>query len=142
MPSRVSEPKAVPRPTPETAEYWSAAGRGELRLPFCTECQDYVFYPRAACPSCWSTELVWTTLSGRARLFSYLISHLAAPGFEDDVPYAIAIVELDEGPKLMSSIVGVPQTPEALVLDMPLAVEFEARGDQVLPVFRPVEAVS
>jgi uncharacterized OB-fold protein len=129
--------KAVPRPTPETAEYWAAAARGELRLPYCSSCQRYVFYPREACPTCWSTGLTWTTLSGRGRLYSYLISHLAAPGFENEVPYAIAIVELDEGPRLMSSIVGVPQTPEALVLDMPLAVEFEPRGDLMLPVFRP-----
>jgi uncharacterized OB-fold protein len=129
--------KAVPQPTPETAEYWSAAARGELRLPYCSSCQQYVCYPRGACPTCWSTDLKWTTLSGRGRLYSYLISHLAAPGFDNDVPYAIAIVELDEGPKLMSSIVGVPQTPEALLLDMPVAVEFEPRGDQMLPVFRP-----
>jgi len=134
--------KAVPRPTPETAEYWAAAARGELRLPYCAACREYVFYPREACPTCWSTALTWTTLSGRGRLHSYLISHIAAPGFEDDVPYAIAIVELDEGPKLMSSIVGVPQTPEALVLDMPLAVEFEPRGDQMLPVFRPTGEAS
>lgn len=129
--------KAVPVPTPETAEYWSAAARGELRLPYCATCQSFVFYPRAACPTCWSTDLTWTTMSGRGRLHSYLISHVAAPGFEDDLPYAIAIVELDEGPRLMSSIRGVPQTPEGLVLDMPLVVDFEPRGDQVLPVFRP-----
>lgn len=135
--SERSAVKAVPRPTPETAEYWAAAARGELRMPYCPACQKYVFYPREACPGCWSTDLTWRTLSGRGRLFSYLISHIAAPGFEADVPYAIAIVELDEGPKLMSSIVGVPATPEALVLDMPLAVEFEPRGDQMLPVFRP-----
>lgn len=131
--------KPVPTPTPETAEYWRAAARGELRLPFCAACDGYVFYPRAACPTCWSEELTWTTLSGRGRLHSYLISHIAAPGFEEDVPYAIAIVELDEGPRLMSSIRGVPQTPEALVLDMPLVVEFEVRGATAIPVFRPAD---
>jgi uncharacterized OB-fold protein len=132
--------KAVPVPTPETAEYWAAARRGELRLPYCPACVAYVFYPRAACPRCWSTTVVWRTLSGRGRLHSYLISHVAAPGFVDDVPYAVAVVELAEGPRLMSSIRGVPQTPEALELDMPLVVDFEPRGDQVLPVFRPVGA--
>lgn len=132
--------RAAPVPTPETAPYWEAAQRGELRLPHCGNCDEFVFYPRAACPKCWSTDLTWTTLSGRGRLHSYLISHLAAPGFEDDVPYAIAIVELAEGARLMSSIVGVPATPDDLVLDMPLQVEFLPRGDQVLPVFRPIEA--
>ena len=76
--------------------------------------------------------------SGRGRLHTYLISHRPAPGFEADVPYAIAIVELDEGPRMMSNIVGIPNTPEHLVLDMELRVEFEPRGDDMqVPVFRP-----
>jgi uncharacterized OB-fold protein len=75
--------------------------------------------------------------SGRGRLHTYVISHRAAPGFEADVPYAIAVVELDEGPRMLTNIVGVANTPESLVLDMPLEVDFEERGDQVVPVFRP-----
>lgn len=129
--------KATPSPTPETLPYWEAAARGELSLPFCPSCDAYVFYPRGSCPRCWGIELTWRTLSGNGRLHSYLISHVPAPGFEEDVPYAIAIVELDEGPRMMSGIRGVPQTPEALTLDMPLVVDFEARGEWSIPVFRP-----
>jgi hypothetical protein len=66
-----------------------------------------------------------------------LISHRPAPGFADDVPYAIAVVELEEGPRMMTNIVDVEQTPEALVLDMDLTVDFEARAEQSVPVFRP-----
>jgi uncharacterized OB-fold protein len=67
-----------------------------------------------------------------------LISHYAAPGFGDDAPYAIAVVELEEGPRMMTNIVGVANTPENLVLDMELEVAFEQRGDIAVPVFRPV----
>jgi uncharacterized OB-fold protein len=76
-------------------------------------------------------------VSGRARLHSYVISHRAAPGFEDEAPYAIAVVALEEGPRLMTNIVGVENTPENLVLDMELEIAFQERGDQCVPVFRP-----
>jgi uncharacterized OB-fold protein len=89
------------------------------------------------CPACGSRNVEWFTASGRATLYSYVINHRPAPGFEDDAPYAIAVVELAEGPRMMTSIVGVPATPEALELDMPLQVRFEPRGDVSLPVFGP-----
>ena len=74
--------------------------------------------------------------AGRARLFSYVIHHRPAPGFTP--PYAIAVVELEEGPRLMTNIVGCPQTPEALVLDMPLEVVFERQTDHItLAFFKP-----
>jgi uncharacterized OB-fold protein len=81
----------------------------------------------------------WFTASGLATLYSYVISHRPAPGFEEEVPYAIAVVQLAEGPRMMTSLTGVPQTPEDLVLDMPLLVSFQRRGDVSLPVFAPAE---
>ena len=69
-----------------------------------------------------------------------MISHRAAPGFEDQVPYAIAVVELEEGPRMMTNVVGVANTPEALVLDMDLEVDFEPRGAVAVPVFRPARS--
>lgn len=76
--------------------------------------------------------------SGRAVLYSYVISHLAAPGFEP--PYAIAVVQLEEGPRMMSNIVDCAQTPEALQLDMPLQVKFQKLDDEItLAVFRPAQ---
>ena len=77
--------------------------------------------------------------SGRGRLYSYVINHMKAPGFEP--PYAIAVVELEEGPRMMSNILDCPQTPEALVLDMALEVTFEKLTDDItLPQFRPARA--
>ena len=132
--------KAAPLPTPETQPYWDGCAAGELRLQRCTHCDAHYFPPRPFCPDCLSDEVHWEALSGRGTLHTYVINHRAAPGFE--APYAIALVQLEEGPRLMSNIVGVDQTPEALVLDMALEVTFEARGDVHVPLFRPAGAGS
>jgi hypothetical protein len=129
--------KAVPEPTPETQPYWDGAAAGELRIQRCTECGSPFFYPRTSCPFCGSASIEWFTTTGRATLYSYTITHRPAPGFEDDLPYAIAVVQLAEGPRLMANIVGVPNTPDNLVLDMDLEVTFEQRGDLALPQFTP-----
>jgi uncharacterized OB-fold protein len=80
--------------------------------------------------------------SGRATLHTYVINHRPAPGFESEAPYAIAVVQLEEGPRMMTNIVGVANTPENLVLDMDLMVQFQSRGDEMVPVFAPVRASS
>jgi uncharacterized OB-fold protein len=133
----VAAQKAAPVPTPETAPYWEAANRGELRLQRCRDCDAFYFYPRPFCPTCLGGDVEWETLSGRATLLSYTINHRPVPGWEADGPYVIAMVQLEEGPTMMSNIVGVEATPEALELDMPLEVQFDDRGDQKVPVFRP-----
>ena len=106
--------KPVPVPTPETQPFWDGCAAGELRIQRCADCGRPYFYPRPVCPACGSRNVEWFTASGRATLYSYVINHRPAPGFEDDAPYAIAVVELDEGPRMMTSIVGLPATPEAL----------------------------
>jgi uncharacterized OB-fold protein len=132
-----SVPKAVPQPTPTTAPYWEGTKAGELRLQHCADCRKYIFYPRIRCPHCGSANIPWEATSGRGKLHSYVINHVAAPGWQGETPYVIAIVELDEGPRMMSNLVGVAPDPEQLVLDMPLEVVFVPRGDQVLPLFQP-----
>jgi uncharacterized OB-fold protein len=76
--------------------------------------------------------------SGRATLYSYVINHRPRPDM-GKAPHSIAVVTLEEGPRMMTNIVGCPQTPEALVLDMPLVVSFETFGDIALPMFKPAE---
>ena len=131
--------KPVPVPTPETQPFWDGCAAGELRIQRCTDCGKPYFYPRPVCPDCGSANVEWFTASGRATLYSYVINHRAAPGFADDGPYAIAVVQLEEGPRMMTNILGLPATPEALELDMPLQVTFEARGNVSLPQFRPAD---
>ncbi|MBN8890318.1 MAG: DNA-binding protein [Rhodospirillales bacterium 70-18] len=135
----MADPKRPrPMPTPETKHFWDGTRAGELRLQRCDACAKVYFPPRPFCPACASQSVSVFKASGRGRLFSYVINHRPAPGFTGE--YAIAVVELDEGPRMMSNITGCPQTPEALVLDMPLEVTFETMDDEIsLPLFRPVQ---
>jgi uncharacterized protein len=133
----VSPSKSEPIPSPETQPFWDGCAAGELRLQRCETCDAFYFPPRPFCPRCLSDRVEWRPVSGRGALHTYLINHRPAPGFEDDAPYAIAVVQLEEGPRMMSNIVGVENTPENLVLDMPLEVTFEERGKVMLPLFRP-----
>lgn len=128
--------RARPQPTPETRHYWEGAAAGELRLQRCLSCSNVYFPPRPFCPACASREVGAFVASGKAILYSYTIHHRAVPGFKP--PYAIAVVQLAEGPRMMTNIVECPQTPEALQLDMPLEVTFQMLDDEItLPVFRP-----
>ncbi len=128
--------RALPRPTPETQHFWDGTRVGELRLQRCDACAHVYFPPRPFCPSCASRSVSAFPASGRGTLHSYVIHHRPMPGFEP--PYSIAIVKLEEGPQMMSNVVGCPQTPEALELDMPLVVEFKEMSEDItLPLFRP-----
>lgn len=131
--------KPVPKPTPETQPFWDGTAAGELRIQHCRACRRHYFYPRHRCPHCGSGDVEWVTASGRATLYSYVINHRPGRGFEDDGPYAIAIVELEEGVRMMTNIVGTEITPENLLLDIPLHATFEDRGDVRVPLFAPAE---
>src|SRR5579862_3621863 len=114
MPAQGTRPprgKAVPEPTPDTQPYWDGAAAGELRIQRCLDCRVPYFYPRPICPSCGSDQVEWFTASGDATLDSYVIYHRSAPVFEEEGPYAIAVVQRAEGPRMMSSRRGVPATP-------------------------------
>jgi len=134
-----STQRALPIPTPETRHYWDGALRNELLLQRCDECGHTYFPPRPFCPACACRQVSVFKASGRARLLSYVIHHLPDPGFTP--PYAIAVVELEEGPHMMTNIVDCPQTPQALLLDMPVEVAFERLSEEIaLPVFKPAGA--
>ena len=129
--------RALPQPTPETQHFWDGTKANELLLQRCGDCSKTYFPPRPFCPACASREVGVFRASGKGRLYSYVIHHRPVPGFTP--PYAIAVVELDEGPRLMSNIVDCPQTPEALQLDMPVEVTFTKLSDAIsLPQFQPV----
>lgn len=131
--------RARPVPTPETQHFWDGTKAGELRLQKCDDCAKTYFPPRPFCPGCGSRKVSIFKASGKGSLYSYVINHRpAAPGFTP--PYAIAVVELAEGPRMMSNIVECPQTPEALVLDMKLEATFEKLDDTItLPMFKPAK---
>ena len=137
----MSASRPLPRPTPETQHFWDGCREGELRLQRCDECGHVYFPPRPFCPSCSSRAVRVFVASGKATLHSYVINHRPHPAWDE--PHSIAIVELEEGPRMASNVVDCEQTPEALVLDMALEVKFTPVSDDItLPLFRPLGATS
>jgi uncharacterized protein len=128
----------IPVPTPETRPFWAAARRHELSLQRCRACGAHVFYPRAACPHCLGADLEWKRVSGRGRLHTFTVVHRGQKGFPLGPPYVIAIVELDEGPRMMTNLIGIEADPAKLTIGMPVEVVFEDVSAEIaLPRFRP-----
>lgn len=128
--------KPVPQPRAEARPFWEGANRSELWIQRCDTTGRAFFYPRTYSPFVTGGSVSWFRASGRARLFSYIIDHRPPPGFGPG-PHVIAVVELEEGPRMMTNLVGVEPDPDQLELDMPLTVQFEKRGDWAVPVFGP-----
>ena len=126
--------RPLPVPTPETQHFWDGTARGELLLQRCPACATTYFPPQPFCPACSNDEVEVVRASGRGSLSSYVISERAAPGFE--APYVIAVVALDEGPRLLTNLVEVPPDPDRLPLDLPVEVVFQPFGDVTPPLFR------
>lgn len=118
--------KPLPTLTADNRPFWDACREGRLRLQQCGGC-GHVRYPIApVCPSCLSGDFAWAEVSGRGTVFSYIVFHQAYhPGFKGDLPYNVALVQLEEGPRLFSNIVGTPNDQVRI-------------GDAVEVVFDPV----
>ncbi len=129
--------KPLPRIDEESRGYWEALARHEVYVQRCRACRTPRFYPRALCPSCLADATDWVRASGRGTVYSFTVTHQnQAPGFRDDLPYVLAIVELVEGVRLMTNIVCC--APEAVRIGMPVEVVFEdVTPDITLPKFRP-----
>ncbi len=129
----------VPKPTPETKPFWDATKQHTLKIQRCDDCAQHYFYPRPLCPHCLSRNVAWVAVSGRGKLHSFVINHRAPRGFPAAGPFIIGIVELDEGVKMMSNIVGIEPDPKLLRCDMPVEVVFEdITAEITLPKFKPV----
>jgi len=128
--------RPVPTIYPETRFYWDGAKQGKLLLNACNACGGKAYFPpRPFCLACGSRDVGVIEASGKGRLYSYIINHLPAPGYEP--PFTVAVVMLDEGVKMVANILDCPPEPAALVLDMPLEVTFEQRGEIAVPQFKP-----
>lgn len=126
---------ALPVLTPETAHFWEGTKSNRFVLQRCKACSHVYFPPRPFCEACASRAVETFEASGRGTLYSYSIDLMNG---KDGAPVAVAVVELDEGVRLMSNIVETDATPEALVLDMPLEVVFAKVSDDItLTYFRP-----
>ena len=132
-------PTQIPTPTPETAPFWEATKRGELLFQRCTvDGTTFMYWRREPfCPACRSGKVETLTASGRGFVYSYVINQRNMPGMLPAPPSVIALVELDEGPRLVAALSDVDPTPAGVQLDMPVTVRFEQRGDQAVPYFVP-----
>lgn len=134
--------KPLPRVTDLTRPYWDAIQRGELYLQRCDDCRSWVFYPSRWCRACYSSRLTWTRCAGKGVIYSYSIVHYPpSPAFAADVPYVLAIVELAEGPRLMTNLVNCPLEEVAVGLPVRLCCEERAGGFKV-PQFEPARSGS
>ena len=133
-----SRPKPLPVITDENRPFWEACRQGKLLLQHCDPCQRYQFYPRLYCMQCRSTTLHWTEVSGRGVIYSYTIIHQnKSPEFVNDTPYNLAIIQLEEGPRMLSNVVDID--PADLGVDLPVTIVFDPVNDTIsLPRFRPV----
>ncbi|HVB01252.1 MAG TPA: OB-fold domain-containing protein [Acidimicrobiales bacterium] len=127
---------ARPRPviTPETAPFWRSVHEHRLELPMCVPCARHFFPPSKFCPQCWSDSVVWKPVRGTGTILTYVtFRRLYDPSFADLLPYSTAVIELDEGPRLLSRVTG---TLEASV-GARVEVVFEELDDETtLPLFQ------
>jgi uncharacterized protein len=127
----------VPQVGDDNRDFWTGGRDGELRIVRCNGCGYYIHPPSPRCPRCLSDDVKPSAVSGLGRLYTYTVNHRAwSPGVQ--VPYVIAIVQLDEQSdlRLMTNIVGCE--PDQVVIGMPVCVEFREQGEVYAPVFRPV----
>ena len=131
------KPLPLPANSKLTQPYWDGAKRHELMMQRCLKCAQIFFYPREVCPECLSPELEWTKLSGRGRLHSYTVVHQPAnKGFMEDVPYIFAMIQLNEGPKMVSNLVEIDSSE--VEVDMMVEAVFDDVTEEITLIkFKP-----
>jgi len=128
--------RPLPAPTAETKPYWDMAREHKLGLPRCRSCGLSHFYPRPFCPHCGARELEWIETAGTGTVYTFTINRRAAnPAMKERLPYAVAVVELAEGPRVLTNI--VDSDLEQLAIGAAVEVVFERVSDEItLPQFR------
>jgi len=130
--------KPLPKPDPVTAPFWNSLRDRRIAVQRCDDCARYVFYPRALCPHCGSRRLSWTPVSGRGAIHTLTIVEKGPGAFRADGRYVVALVDLDEGCRMMTNIVGVEPHPDHVRIGMPVEIVYDEVTDAVtLPKFRP-----
>jgi len=130
--------KPIPVVNPWARPFWEATKQEKLVFQKCSDCQKNIFYPRIACPECFSDNLEWVEASGKGIIYSYTVVESNSPtAFLADMPYVVAIIKLEEGIQMLSNVIDCD--PYKLTCDMPVEVVFEKLNDEfTLPKFRPV----
>lgn len=132
--------RPLPQPmTPEAKPYWDGLKERKLMLPRCEDCGKAFFYPRSFCPHCHSRRIAWIQASGKGRLYSFEIAYQSLnPAFKIKPPYILAMIELEEGPRMLANLINIEPDPKLVKCDMPVEVVFERLTDEVtIPLFQP-----
>ena len=134
----MTRPPPLPRPSSLTQPFWDATAREELLVQCCSACGTHIFYPRHNCTACGARSLEWVAARGTGSLYTYTVARRPThAAFVDRVPYVIAVVELDEGPRMTTNLVDC--APEDVSVGMRVEVAFGDLQDGLrLPFFRPV----
>jgi uncharacterized OB-fold protein len=138
----MSQPKPRPALDPDSAPYWEACREHRLIVQRCGQCGKTRFPPGPTCPGCGATDHDWIASSGRGRVFSWIVVRHPVPAevYAGDVPYVVALIELEEGVRLVSNVIGC--VPEDVRANMPVTVVFDDVGEVPLPKFRPAPPAS
>ena len=128
----------IPVANPDTKPFWDGCGEGKLLLQRCAVCAAYRHPPSPICPHCLSDQADWVRASGRGKVYTFVVVRESrARGWDKMVPYVLAVVELDEGPRILTNLTNV--APEAVTIEMPVEVTFaELDGTTKLPLFQPL----
>jgi uncharacterized OB-fold protein len=136
MPAQL--PASIIQKDSDSLVYWEGIALGELRIQRCDTCSRTVFYPRSICPHCYSDQLSWIVASGKGTIYSYTVAHQAYGPFAEDVPFVVAIVQLEEGVRMMTRIISA--TRERITIGAAVQVSFTPVGENLtLPYFRLIE---
>ena len=120
-------PVPVPERTPETETFWRATAAGQLLLPRCDICGTVIWYPKTFCPACRGGAVSWHPAAGTGTIYSFTVVRRAGGAFRDAVPFVLAYVELDEGPRVLTNIVGCD--PDEVAIGQPVRVVFSDTGE-------------
>ncbi len=128
--------KPLPSVSGETRPFWEACRKGELLIQKCDSCGRHQFYPRGICAGCWATDIQWVKASGRGTVWTFTVTYQnRTPGFAEDVPYVLALVELEEGVRMFTNIIDCE--PGDTKIGMPVEVAFVKANDQIsVPYFK------
>ena len=134
--------KPLPVADPVTAPFWESVKAHAMKLQRCTGCARWIFYPRGLCPYCFSHDLAWEPLAGTGVVHAFTIVHRhPSPAFNAEIPYVVALIELDEGARLLSNLVEVAPDPAEVRIGLPVEVVYDdVTAEVTLPKFRPRRA--
>jgi len=131
--------KPLPVIQPHSAAFWEGTKQHKLMVQHCCDCDSYIFYPRRECPECWSTNLDWHESTGKAKVYAFSVTYEGVePMFQQDLPIALAWVDLPEGVRMNTNIIDCD--PNDVKIGMEVEAVYQDVTDEItIPYFRPVQ---